>query len=256
MKIKRGLFFHLVREALSQQEIDSLVLANAGSDRKKVYRSLLKKHHPDRGGELENAQQLTILFRALEDDLHKSMPQKEPKSREEQFVDYFSSFKSATSEIFNSTNDRELLKSYGNILLDYYTKKGQQRDAYLIYDDAVKIVYKANFEFDKQLISDLGFTVEYVRWKFKSMMHAKEASNSKVMKNIFYHVQKSVVEMEKVINPGKGTSRQQWFISEIHKSLTKGDKKRCRLLLDAVASENKLAFSQYDLYNTVLSLIY
>ena len=233
MKIKRRRLVRLIHEALAQQEVEQLTLASNDNERKKVYRALLLKHHPDRGGELENAQQLTNLFSSLEDGSYKPEPQQKqqrPKSRFEKWVDYFSSFKSTTDEIFSSTNDRELLKSYGNILLDYYSRKNKKNDAYLAYNNTAIIVDNVDVSFDEQLISNLG-------------------------KDILTYVQRSVIEMEKVLNPGRGTSRQQWFIYEIYKSLIENDKKRGRTLLDKIASENKLVFSQYNLYNTVLALM-
>ena len=87
------------------------------------------------------------------------------------------------------------------------------------------------------------------------MMYAKKAVELKDIKEVLIHVQRSVIEMEKVLNPGRDTSRQQWFIYEIYKSLIENDKKRGRTLLDKIASENKLVFSQYNLYNTVLALM-
>ena len=258
MKIKRRRLIRLIHEALAQQEVEQLTLASNDNERKKVYRALLLKHHPDRGGELENAQQLTNLFSSLEDGSYEPEPQQKqqrPKSRFEKWVDYFSSFKSTTDEIFSSTNDRELLKSYGNILLDYYSRKNKKNDAYLAYNNTAIIVDNVDVSFDEQLISNLGFNDDYVRWKFRSMMYAKKAVELKDIKEVLIHVQRSVIEMEKVLNPGRGTSRQQWFIYEIYKSLIENDKKRGRTLLDKIASENKLVFSQYNLYNTVLALM-
>ena len=62
MKIKRRRLVRLIHEALAQQEVEQLTLASNDNERKKAYRALLLKHHPDRGGELENAQQLTYFF--------------------------------------------------------------------------------------------------------------------------------------------------------------------------------------------------
>jgi len=256
MKIKRKMIARLIREALSQQEIEMLVNAKDDSNRKKVYRKLSMKHHPDRGGKTSDFQELSKLFADLEDSSYEPELKQQTKSREEQFIDYFSSFKSNTGEMFNSTNDRELLKSYGNILLDYYTRRNNQNDAYFVYNNAVVIVNKVDFKFKDKLISGLGFNDDYTRWKFRSMMHAKKAADSKSINEVFNHAQSSIIELERVLNPGRGTSRQQWYLSKIYDSLMKSDKSRARLLLDKVASENKLAFSQYNLYNTILSLMY
>lgn len=256
MKIKKRMLIGLIREALSQADKDALINANSESLRKKTYRKLSMKHHPDRGGETSDFQELSNLFAALEDGSYKPAPKQQTKSREEKFVDYFSSFKSTTDEIFNATNDRELLKPYGNVLLDYYTRRNNQDDAYFVYNNAARIVNSTDFKFKDDHISQLGFNDEYVRWKFRSMMHAKKAANSRNINEVFNHARASIIELERVFNPGRGTSRQQWYLSKIYDALMKSDKNKARVLLDKVASENKLAFSQYNLYNTILSLTY
>lgn len=251
MKIKKRMLIGLIREALTQADKDALIDADSASLRRKAYRELCLTYHPDKGGETSDFQELNNLFTALENGSYKP-----PKSREEKFFDYFSSFKSTTDEIFNATNDRELLKPYGNVLLDYYTRRNNQDDAYFVYNNAARIVNSTDFKFKDDHISQLGFNDEYVRWKFRSMMHAKKAANSRNINEVFNHAQASIIELERVFNPGRGTSRQQWYLSEIYDALMKSDKNKARVLLDKVASENKLAFSQYNLYNTILSLTY
>ena len=282
MKISKNLLRKLIFEALSQEDIEFLEGPKTGKERRKAYKILARKYHPDKGGSDDDMTDLNSRYQALggdEDNASGGASQQQPQgqtggSRVDAFIRHFSNFNNIASDhqdIFDANNDLELTEIYGFFLLKKYNRNADV--ALQLYDTARNYVENANYEFTFDNISRLNYDDDYVRWKFRSMMYAKHATQInnnnvfEILKFAFYSSYEMLKIFQRTGNPNY--KHLKGYIDAILSKLNRYDNydrygkqmngvetlRDCNIMIDSLIRDYGIIFNQYNLGQKIKEMI-